>query len=184
MWVWWDKDLTNVPLKDAIMERVRVEEFGESKEWRLWMSQSCFSQEFFSRNSLWKLSTFRGYKGIYSRVCIEYEESVITKQGVLSTRARDWNKSQANCLARLEVFSCSTTVSMTLQLPYMLHTCAISSDSPVARSSREALLECTLLSFSSHYWVFLHTFSHTTLTWFPPKYRVSKCWIISKFDTE
>ena len=27
------------------------------------MSQSCFSLEFFSQNSLWKLSTFRGYKG-------------------------------------------------------------------------------------------------------------------------
>ena len=81
---------------------------------------------------------------------MEYEESVITKQGVLSTRARDWNESQANCLARLEVLSCSATVSMTLQLPCMLHTCAISGDSTVARSSREALLECTLLSFSSH----------------------------------
>ena len=31
--------------------------------WRLWMSQSCFSLGFLSQNSLWKLSTFRGYKG-------------------------------------------------------------------------------------------------------------------------
>ena len=30
---------------------------------------------FFSRASLWKLFTFRGYKGIYSWVCMEYEES-------------------------------------------------------------------------------------------------------------
>ena len=48
---------------------------------------------FFSRvslsNSLWKFSTFHGYKGIYSRVCMECEESVITKQGVMATRARD-----------------------------------------------------------------------------------------------
>ena len=35
------------------------------------MSQSCFSLGFLSQNSLWKLSTFRGYKGIYSGV---YEE--------------------------------------------------------------------------------------------------------------
>ena len=35
------------------------------------MSQSCFSLGFLSQNFLWKLSTFRGYKGIYSR---EYEE--------------------------------------------------------------------------------------------------------------
>ena len=27
-----------------------------------------FSLGFFSQNSLWKLSTFRGYKGIYCRV--------------------------------------------------------------------------------------------------------------------
>ena len=27
-----------------------------------------FSLRFLSQNSLWKLSTFRGYKGIYSRV--------------------------------------------------------------------------------------------------------------------
>ena len=49
---------------------------------------------FFSRVFLWKLSTFRGYKGIYSRVCMECEESVITKQGVLATQACDWNESQ------------------------------------------------------------------------------------------
>ena len=33
--------------------------------WRLWMNQSCFSLGFLSQNSLWKLSTFRGYKGLY-----------------------------------------------------------------------------------------------------------------------
>ena len=49
---------------------------------------------FFSRVFLWKLSTFRGYKGIYSRVCMECKEPVITKQGVLVTRARDWNESR------------------------------------------------------------------------------------------
>ena len=32
------------------------------------MNQSCFSQNSLSQNSLWKLSTFCGYKGIYSRV--------------------------------------------------------------------------------------------------------------------
>ena len=32
IWVWWDKDLTNVPLKNVSMERVRVEEFGESND--------------------------------------------------------------------------------------------------------------------------------------------------------
>ena len=37
------------------------------------MSQSCFSLGFISQNSLWKLSTFCGYKGIYSRVCEKCE---------------------------------------------------------------------------------------------------------------
>ena len=36
-----------------------------------------------------KLSKFRGYMGIYSRVCMECEESVTTKQGVLATQACD-----------------------------------------------------------------------------------------------
>ena len=40
------------------------------------MSQSWFSLGFLSQNSLWKLSTFRGYKGIYSSVCEECEKSV------------------------------------------------------------------------------------------------------------
>ena len=34
-----------------------------------------FSLGFLSQNSLWKLSTFRGYKGIYSRVYEECERS-------------------------------------------------------------------------------------------------------------
>ena len=41
-----------------------------------------------------KLFTFRGYKGIYSRVCMECEELVTTKQAVLVTRACDWNESR------------------------------------------------------------------------------------------
>ena len=40
---------------------------------------------FFSRVSLWKLSTFRGYKGIYSRVYKECKKSVSTKQVILET---------------------------------------------------------------------------------------------------
>ena len=59
-------------------------------------------------------------------------------------------ESQANCLAKLEVLSYSTTAGLTLQLPYMLHMCATFSNLPFARSNHEAFLECTLLSFSSH----------------------------------
>ena len=45
------------------------------------MSQSWFSLGFLSQNSLWKLSTFRGYKGIYNRVCEECEKSFFCKTG-------------------------------------------------------------------------------------------------------
>ena len=59
-------------------------------------------------------------------------------------------KSRANYLASLGLLSCNVTAGVTLQLPYMLHTCAYFGDLSTARSSREALLSCTLLSFSSH----------------------------------
>ena len=59
------KGFDNEPLKDITMERVRVEEFEESLcvDW----SQSCFSLGFLSQYSLWKLSTYRGYKGYLYR---------------------------------------------------------------------------------------------------------------------
>ena len=75
----------------------------------------------------------------------------------LATETSREFESQANYLVRLEVLSYSAIAGLTLQLPCMLHTCATFGDSPVARSSREALLECTHLSI-------LHTLSHTTLT--------------------
>ena len=59
-------------------------------------------------------------------------------------------KLQANGLAKLEVLSYSAIAGVTLQLPYMLHTCATFGDLSIARSSREALLESTLLSIYSH----------------------------------
>ena len=83
----------NVPLKDMSMERVRVKEFGESKNEDWWMSQSCFSLRFLSQNSLCELSTFRGYKGIYSRVYEECERSVFIKQGILEIQPCNWKES-------------------------------------------------------------------------------------------
>ena len=56
------------------------------------MSQSCFSLGFLSQNSLSKLSTFRGYKGIYSKVYKKCEESISTKQGILATQPRNLNE--------------------------------------------------------------------------------------------
>ena len=118
--------------------------------WKLWISQSCFSLGFPSQNSLWKFFTFRGYKGIHSMVYEECKESITTKQNILTIRARNWNESRANCLARLEVLSCSAPAVVTLQLPlHASHMCH-SSNLLIARSNHEALLECTHLELSSH----------------------------------
>ena len=57
------KDFGKKSLKDLTMERKGVEEFEESLMCRLWMNQSCFTLEFLSQNSLWKVSYFRGYEG-------------------------------------------------------------------------------------------------------------------------
>ena len=99
----------------------------------------------------------------------------------LATRTSRKFELRANCLARLEVLSCSATASVTLQLPYMIHTCATFGDLLVTSQSQDPV---TRLFLSAHSWAFLHTHSHTTLTWFPPKYKVSKCLITSKSDTE
>ena len=59
-------------------------------------------------------------------------------------------ESWANCLARLKILSCRATAGVTPQLPlHASHVCH-SGNLPVARSSHEALLDCTLLSFFSH----------------------------------
>ena len=57
------------------MERVRIEEFGELND-KIVNESILFSLGFLSQNSLWKLSTFCGYKGIYSRIREECEKSV------------------------------------------------------------------------------------------------------------
>ena len=114
------------------------------------MSQYCFSLGFLSQNSLWKLSTLCEYKGIYSMMYKESEESVSTKQGILVTRPLDWNESRANCLTRLKVLSCSAPIVVTLQLPLHVSHVSHSGDLPVVRSSRETPLNCTLLEISSH----------------------------------
>ena len=114
------------------------------------MSQYCFSLGFLSQNSLWKLSTLREYKGIYSMMYKESEESVSTKQGILATKTSHEFELRANCLARLEVLSYSATIGIILQLPlHSSHVCH-SCDLPIPRSSRETPLNCTLLEISSH----------------------------------
>ena len=62
IWVWWEKVLVKCTSQGCINGEVESRGIWRIKGWRLWMSQSCFSLGFLSQNSLWKLSTFYGYK--------------------------------------------------------------------------------------------------------------------------
>ena len=75
--------MANEPLKGMSMERVRVEEF-ENQRYKI-MDESIllFSRVSLS-NSLRELSTFRRYKGLYSRVREECEKSFFCKTGCAS----------------------------------------------------------------------------------------------------
>ena len=85
------------------------------------MNQACFSLGFLSQNSLWKLSKYRGYKGLY---IVGWERNVnsqfFPKRVVwwlsLATGLSREFKPRANGLASLGLLSCSATTSVTLQL--------------------------------------------------------------------
>ena len=132
--------------KDLTMKRKRVEEFEESLMWRLWMNQSCFTLGFFSQNSLWKLSFFRGYEGYLYLVDNGMWRVRFFKTGL----ARGLTKSRENWTTSCPILSCSAPASMTLQLLACLARvqllAACNRESP-ARSSPEFLF-------------FLHTLEH------------------------
>ena len=122
-----------------------------------------------------------GIRGIYTSVIMECEESVFQNKagwrlGLATWLSREF-KPRANWMTSLEFLSCSATAGTAVQLLCMLHSCAFSSGLPVASHPRDLV---TSPCFNAQSWAFLHNLSHTTFTWFPPKYRVSKCWIISK----
>ena len=105
------------------------------------MSQYCFYPGFLSQNSLWKLSRFRGYKGVF---ILEWEKNAkshffhnrVDWQLSLATWLGRKSKSQANWMASLDFFSCSATAGMTIQLLCMLHSCASSSGLQAASHPR------------------------------------------------
>ena len=70
--------MANVPLKDVTMKRVRVEEFEETRM-KIVDESILFFSRFLSQNSLWKFSTFRGYKGLYIVVCVWNAKSNFSK---------------------------------------------------------------------------------------------------------
>ena len=142
--------------------------------WRLWMNQSCFSLGFLFQNSRWKLSTFRGYKGLYIVVSVWNAKSQFfpnragRRLGLATGLSHDFQP-RGNGLASLGILSCSVTASVTFTSPVCFsHAC--SWRLPVASHSR--VLAAKLYNFAQS-WAFLHIFSHTTLTRIPPKYRVT-----------
>ena len=131
----------------------------------MWMSQFSFSLGFLSQNSLRKLSTFRGYKSIYSRVYEECENTVFIQTGH-SNDSTSRSKWVASLSRELTVWPNWNFCHVVLQLswPFSSLACSIcvplwrlANLMPIARSSRETLLSAHILSF-------LHTLSHTTLT--------------------
>ena len=111
----------------------------------------------------------------------ECEKSFFCKTGgfgdSLATGTSRELQSPNNRIARLYFLSYSALVVVTLQLPTCF-TCValwwVISHESLMSSSHENAFDCT------HTWI-LHILSHITLTWFPPKYKVSNCCIISKF---
>ena len=147
------------------------------------MSQFYFSLGFLSQNSLWKLFTFHGYKGIYSRVHEEFEKTFFCKIGCSgdspTTKMSREFELRDNYQARLSFLSYGAPAVVTFQLLACFTRVAfwwVASRESLARSSHENPLECT------HIWIH-HTLSHITLTWFSPKYRVSNCWNTNKYGT-
>ena len=120
--------------------------------------------------------------------CVRYAKSHFSTNKAFWRLDLTTGTSRANCLARLEVLSCSALAVVTHQLPlHALQVCH-SDDLPIASQLRDPV---TILLWIAHFLRFLHTLSHTTLTWFspkfhtlshttltwfPPKYRVSKCY--------
>ena len=88
---------------------------------------------------------------------------------ILATGMSHEFESWDNCQTRLYFLSCSAPTIMFLQFSaYFTHVAfwQVASRESLARSSHENPLNTHILEF-------LHTLSHTTLTLFSPKYRVS-----------
>ena len=133
-----------------------------------------FSLGFLSQNSLWKLSLNRGYKSIY-RVGWEGMWKVIFCQTGCSsglTSRLGWVASSSReQTAWLAWDFCPVVNSWRDASAFgMLGTCASIWRLAVASHPQNpAMSPC----FFAHTWAILHTLLHTTLTWFPLKYRVS-----------
>ena len=137
------------------------------------MSQSWFSLGFLSQYSLWKLSTFRGYEG-YLYLCVFGMQRVrffeTELAGGLALRL-DWSTSSSRELTEWLVWT-FCPVMLQLAWHFNFSACLARVQLLVACKSRDPVASPC---YFAQTWAFLHTLSHTTLTWFPPKYRVTNC---------
>ena len=142
--------------------------------WRLWMSQSCFSIGFLSQYSLWKLYTFRGYKGY-----LYWSENGMRRGRFFKTELAgrldlwlDWVASSSHKVIKWPV---CTFCPVMLQLAWHFnfwHAWHVFNIWRIAAASHpwdSVVSPC----FFAQSWEFLHTLSLTTITWIPPKYRVT-----------
>ena len=129
------------------------------------MSQSWFSLGFLTQNSLWKLSTFRGYKGIYSTIREECEKSFFCKTGYSGDSVSwvGWVASLSHELtARSDCNFCPVVLHLSwpfsfLHASHMWHF----GELPIASHSRDPITRNLLNAYTLE---FLYTLSHTTLT--------------------
>ena len=167
------------------MEKKRVEEFEESLMWRLWMNQSCITLEFLSQNSLWKLSFFRGYMGYLYWGENGMWRVRFFKTGLARNLASwlDWvARSSREITKRPAILFCLVVLQLAWRFNFW-HAWHVSIFWRLAAASHPWDLVASLC-FLAHSWTFHHTISLTTLTTIPPKYRVTSCWITSKFGSE
>ena len=154
IWAWWDKDLAKCTSQGYDNGKGESRGIWRIKGWRLWMSQFCFSLRFLSQNYLWQLSTFYGYKGIYSSVMRNMKSQFQPNRVVWRLTSRlEQVMSFSRELTALPYWKfclvyppASVTLQLSLHASHMCHF----GDLPVARSSHETPLNCTLLEISSH----------------------------------
>ena len=119
--------------------------------WRLWMNQSCFSLGFFFQNSLWKLSIFRGYKGLY---IVGWERNA--KSQFFPNRVV-WRLGLAIGLSHeLTAWPAWDFCPVVQQLTWLFSSptcfaCVPALAACQSRVSRESLHPCTILSIFSHF---------------------------------
>ena len=132
------------------------------------VSLSIFSLE--ALNILWVW-------GVFILVCVWNAKSQFFQNRVgwwlgLATWLSHEFKPQTNWMASLDFLPCSAPAGMTLQLLSMLGTCATSRGLLAASYPRGPVASPY---YFAQTWAFFHTLSHTTLTWFSPKYGVTNC---------